>query len=226
MWVYRFWLVCAACVLVASPVLAASKPRNILLILTDDQGWTGTSVQMDPEIDGSKSDYYRTPQLEALAARGMLFSNAYAPHPNCSPSRYAILTGKSPAQLHMSDIIGRNSAKFYKGFPLTPPDSIDAIVSEEDTIPELLKRIDPTYKTAHFGKWHLEGGGPGEHGFDEHDGSTNNGAGIVEGVNAKRTKGITERSMAFLEQRTKDGAPFFLEASYYAVTNRPSHQPR
>ena len=75
---------------------------------------------MHEDLPGSKSDYYRTPQLELLAARGMRFSNAYAPHPNCSPSRYSILTGKSPAQLHMTDVIRRKSGRFYEGNPLTP----------------------------------------------------------------------------------------------------------
>ena len=58
---------------------AASQP-NVVLILADDQGWTGTSVTMDPRVPGSRSDYYRTPALERLASEGMRFSNAYGPY--------------------------------------------------------------------------------------------------------------------------------------------------
>jgi arylsulfatase A-like enzyme len=67
-----------------------------VLILADDQGWTGTSVAMHEGVPESKSDYYRTPAQEALARQGTRFSSAYAPHPNRSPSRAAIQTGKSP----------------------------------------------------------------------------------------------------------------------------------
>ena len=59
-------------------------PPNIILVLVDDQGWNGTSVPMDPLVEASRSDYYRTPHLEALAARGMRFSSAYAAAPICS----------------------------------------------------------------------------------------------------------------------------------------------
>lgn len=60
---------------------ADSDAPNIIVILTDDQGWNGTSVRMDPNIPGSASDFYQTPNLEALAARGMRFSDAYSASP-------------------------------------------------------------------------------------------------------------------------------------------------
>ena len=86
-----------------SPCLAAEpapvRRPNIILILTDDQGWTGTSVQMAAQREDSRSDYHRTPNLEKLAADGMRFSNAYAPAAVCSPTRHAIQWGKSPARL-------------------------------------------------------------------------------------------------------------------------------
>ena len=79
--------------------------QNIVLILSDDQGWTGTSVRMDDRVAGSVSDLYRTPSLERLAAEGMKFSNAYSPAPNCSPTRMSIQTGKTAARLGATDII-------------------------------------------------------------------------------------------------------------------------
>jgi arylsulfatase A-like enzyme len=214
---HRFPPAVTFCVLLCSAALAEKPTPNVVLILTDDQGWTGTSVPMHDGMQDSKSDYYRTPHLERLAARGMRFSNAYAPHSNCSPSRYSILTGKSPAQLHMTDIIYRESGPYYEGNRLNPPRHLNEIVHEEVTIPEWLKRADPRYRTAHFGKWHLAGGGPGEHGFDEHDGATANGKGKMGGDNPKRTLGVSKRAVAFLDRRAEDGAPFYLQVSYYAV---------
>lgn len=88
---------------VSSP--AVSESPNILILLADDLGWTGTSVQMDERVPGSKSDLYRTPNLERLASQGMRFSNAYSPAPNCSPTRMSIQTGKTAARLGATDII-------------------------------------------------------------------------------------------------------------------------
>ena len=54
---------------------------NFIIILVDDQGWNGTSVQMmDKEIN-SKSDFYQTPNIEKLAKKGIRFSSAYASAP-------------------------------------------------------------------------------------------------------------------------------------------------
>lgn len=85
--------------------LRAGESPNIVLILTDDQGWTGTSVRMDDRVPGSASDLYRTPNLERLASQGMKFSYGYAPAPNCSPTRMSIQTGKTAARLGATDII-------------------------------------------------------------------------------------------------------------------------
>lgn len=82
--------------------IAQAEMPNIVLILTDDMGWTGTSVEMDDRVNESKSDFYQTPNIETLAEQGMRFSNAYAPASLCTPSRAAILTGKTPAELHMT----------------------------------------------------------------------------------------------------------------------------
>ena len=76
----------------------------------------------------------------------MRFTDAYAPHPNCSLTRLAIQTGKSPSQLNMSDILNRNSGPFNEGLPMVPPRHIDHIPYEETTIAGLLK---PHVGTAH-----------------------------------------------------------------------------
>lgn len=196
--------------------LAAAQP-NVLLILADDLSWVGTSVLMDPQRPDSKSDFHSTPALERLAAEGMRFTDAYAPHPNCSPTRLAIQTGKSPARLNMTDIINRNSGQFYEGLPMIPPQHSNHIPHEETTIAELLKRHRPGYVTAHFGKWHLAGGGPGRHGYDQHSGTTSNAEGGMDVPDPKRTVSVTTRAVDFLKHRQRANEPFFLQVSYYAV---------
>ncbi|SVC09817.1 uncharacterized protein METZ01_LOCUS262671, partial [marine metagenome] len=78
---------------------ALAKRPNIILILTDDQGWNNTEVPMMPSRADTRSDFYLTPIFKRLADAGMTFSQAYAPHPVCSPSRHAIQFGMTPAKL-------------------------------------------------------------------------------------------------------------------------------
>ena len=80
--------------------LEAAERPNIIFMMSDDQGWNGTSVQMHPDLKESRGSVYHTPNLERLAAEGMRFSAGYSPAPVCSPTRISIQTGKSPAQLH------------------------------------------------------------------------------------------------------------------------------
>src|SRR5260221_10437615 len=84
--------------------VVAARP-NFIVILTDDQGWGTTSVKMDPLVPESSSDFFKTPNIERLATAGLRFSEAYASHCNCSPSRASLQTGRSPAALHITDII-------------------------------------------------------------------------------------------------------------------------
>ena len=67
---------------------------NILLIMIDDLGWMDLACQGNPLVE--------TPRVDRLATEGMRFTSAYAAAPVCSPSRASILTGKSPARLHLS----------------------------------------------------------------------------------------------------------------------------
>ena len=87
--VHRLFVAAAAMVfaIVMSPfdLIAAEKPDrpNILLMLADDQGWSGLSVPMHPNVSGSKGDMFHTPNLEKLAAQGMRFSAGDAPASVC-----------------------------------------------------------------------------------------------------------------------------------------------
>jgi len=174
-------------------------------------GWTGTSVEIDGRIAESKSDFYQTPNIGKLAKQGMRFSRAYSPGSLCTPSRAAILTGKTPAELHMTTPGGGRTQAYHK---LAAPTHIKDLPTSETTIAEVLKK--QGYSTAHLGKWHLGRGNPGEHGFDVHDGSTGNE--VPDDKNGpKDIFGITERACAFMEQQARQGRPFYLQLSHYAV---------
>jgi arylsulfatase A-like enzyme len=142
--------------LLATAATAADRDSrpNIVFMLSDDQGWNGLSVAMHPEIAASRGEIFQTPNLEKLAAEGMRFSNAYAPAPVCSPTRISLQTGKSPARLHWT-----KAAPPESGHPLLEPQLVKQIADDEVTIGEVLRKTG--YATAHYGKWHIAGGGAG-----------------------------------------------------------------
>ena len=189
---------------------AADKP-NIVFMLSDDQGWNGLSVPMHPDVPASKGEIFYTPHLEKLASQGMRFSSAYAPAPVCSPTRISLQTGKSPAQLHWT-----KAAPAVTGRTLTEPRLIKDLRRDETTIGELLKKAG--YATAHYGKWHIAGGGPGAHGYDEHDGDTGNeNAYKFTDPNPVDIFGMAERATKFMEKSKKTNTPFFIQLSWNAL---------
>jgi arylsulfatase A len=205
----------------------SADARNVVLILADDQGWTGTSVQMDRARGDSRSDLYHTPNLERLAAEGMTFSNAYAPAPNCSPTRMSIQTGKTAARLGATDIIDVVPNEdgianlfhdtMYLNKPMIVPLPVADIADDEVTIAELIKSHRPQYATGHLGKWHMGGGSPERHGYDEHSGLTTNAEGRSPPPDAKRTREVTDQAIAFIRKHAETSTPFFVQVSYYAV---------
>ena len=190
----------------------SDKP-NFVFIFADDMGWTGTSVEMIPGDPRTKSDYYLTPHLEKLAADGMRFSAAYAPAAMCTPSRAAVLTGKTPAELHITNPgpgLGTIANK------LRPPTQLREFPTSEISIAEILKPAG--YASAYFGKWHLGQGNPGQHGFDVHDGSTSNGTpGNEPEENPKDVYGLNKRAIEFMKKSVEDDRPFYVQLFHYAV---------
>ena len=202
--------------LLTVPILNAQNNENspnFIFILADDQGWNGTSVNM---IDGnnlSKSDFYETPNIERIAAKGMVFSNAYASAPVCAPSRYSIQFGQTPARIQMIRV-GMNT------------EHIDH--DSELTIPKQLKKINPNYNTAHFGKWGMDSN-PKILGYDTSDGATKNKDGVFNwnsnklqwsnniDDDPKKIFSITERAIDFIEENSNKNTPFFLQISHYAI---------
>jgi len=194
---------------------AAPSPPNFVFILGEGHGWSSTSVQMDDAAPGSKSNFVRTPNLEKLSAAGMRFANFYAPSPRCTPSRVALFTGKSPAQLHMTFI---NEGKKDSGGGNTrmiPPSASMELPTSEPTIATWLKNAG--YATAHFGKWHMGRANPREHGYDENDGANGNGGpDNVDNPHPKQLYAMTEHGLDFMARQVKAGKPFLLELDHYA----------
>jgi arylsulfatase A len=133
---------------------ASSKP-NVVLILADDLGWT--------DLGCYGSDLYRTPHIDRLARDGVRFTQHYSACTVCSPTRAALLTGKYPARLHITDWIPGQPPENPK---LIVPDWTKFLPHEETTIAEVFKSAG--YATASIGKWHLgmESHYPQTHGFD------------------------------------------------------------
>src|SRR5436309_1116041 len=155
----RCWrgILCLRAGLLSLPLFGAapqSQP-NIVLILADDLGWTDLSCY--------GSDFYETPHIDRLARDGMKFTQAYSACTVCSPTRAAILTGKYPARLHVTDWIPGLPPENPK---LLVPDWTKYLPLEEITIARALRSAG--YVTASIGKWHLGGEKyyPEKHGFD------------------------------------------------------------
>lgn len=139
----------------------AGRPPNVIVILVDDLG------QTDIACYGSR--FYETPHVDQLAKDGVRFANGYSACTVCSPTRAALLTGKYPARLHLTDWIAGHERPKAK---LRIPDWQKFLPFEEITLAEQFKAAG--YATASIGKWHLtpalkegdEAYYPEKHGFD------------------------------------------------------------
>ena len=176
---FRIVRLVALVLAVAVSVPAADRPPNVVVVLVDDLGW------MDLGCQGS--DFYQTPNIDRLAATGMRFTDGYASCAVCSPTRAALMTGRSPARLGITDWIRAEFQLSYRQWPnvrdrfgyhrpadtarslLTPVNELQ-LPHSEITLAELLKPLG--YVSAFIGKWHLGGRGylPGDQGFDENYG--------------------------------------------------------
>ena len=200
---------------------ASVKSPNFLVILTDDQSWVGTSLLMDPTNPDTKSDYFRTPNMDALLSSGMRFTDGYASGAWCTPSRRSIQSGMSPSQ-HIY-----NSA----------PDGREADYAKLLSIPRMLKAANPAYACAHFGKWHLmyDSVTPEVLGYDVSDGDTENVDGDMPGATTPKNApdvwddpktifSLTKRTGDFIETQNKAGRPWFVQLSHYAVHLKISYR--
>ena len=203
------------------------KP-NVVLMYADDLGWQDVKC-----YDVDESSPFETPNIDALAKRGVLFRQAYSPAPTCAPSRCAMISGKHPARLQKTHVLG--------GQPATPNRPTDPLMApwysgrlgvDETTLAEALRSNG--YRTGHSGKWHIAINHnaypqPKDHGFDV----TFNGRGANTKMKPNRLAGfatedpkdpyrldesgfprdeVTDNAIQFMEE--SKAQPFFL---YYAT---------
>lgn len=196
---------------------AADRPPNVVLFLVDDLGWS--------DLGCFGSTFHETPAIDAFAERSVRFTQAYAACHVCSPSRAAILTGRYPARLQLTDWLpGRRNFDFQK---LLNAPTRQQLALEEQTLAEFLHRAG--YRTAHIGKWHLgeEPFGPLAQGFDVQLPRWNKGwpkagyhapfelDGLDDSPGDYLTDRLTDEAVRFIEQ-SREG-PFFLYLSHFAV---------
>ncbi len=219
---------CLAAVFLMAPLLlsaAIAKPPNIVLILADDFGWT------DLACYGSKT--YDTPNIDRLARDGVKFNQAYSACTVCSPTRAALLTGKYPARLHITDWI--------PGLPpanpkLLVPDWTKNLPLAEVSLGRAFKSAG--YSTASMGKWHLgdEAYWPDKHGFDLNLAGTEapqpktyfapyNISTLPEGPDGEYlTDRLGVEAAKYIEQH--QDKPFFLYLPHFAVHLPVQGKPR
>ncbi len=125
-----------------STVAAEQRRPNVVFFLVDDLG--------SGEIGCYASRFHETPNIDALAAQGMLFTTAYSPSSICSPSRAALLTGRSPARSHLTDWIPGKKLINRKSLV---PDWKTYMDKERVLLPEAMR--EQGYATFLAGKWHL-----------------------------------------------------------------------
>ncbi len=199
----------------ARAVRAAGERPNILIVLADDLGYGDLACYGDPVT--------RTPHLDRFAEDGLRFTDCYAGAPNCSPSRTALMTGRTPTRVGIHNWI-----------PMLSPMHVKA---EEITVATLLRRAG--YHTCHSGKWHLNGmfnlsgPQPSDHGFDHWFSTQNNAlpnhrnpynfvrngipAGPLEGFAAHI---VVDEAARWLRQGWNRDKPFF----QYVCLHEP-HEP-
>ncbi len=183
----------------------ADPAPNILFVLADDLGYGDLGCYGHPHI--------RTPHIDACAQKGVRFTQFYAGGPLCSPSRAALLTGRTPYRTGV--------------FTWIPGDTAIHLPASERTLPSLVREAG--YQTCHVGKWHLNGSledadqaQPDDHGFEYWFATQNNAhpshrnpvnfvrngefVGPLEGQSADI---LAEEALEWLEHRDSK-RPFFL----------------
>lgn len=192
---------------------------NFVVFLVDDLGWADVGAN-------NPNSFYETPNVDHLASGGVLFSDAYASCPVCSPTRASIMTGKHPVRVGITDWIPGQDPKNRK---LLGTQDLHELPKEEITLAEALQ--ENGYTTCHVGKWHLgeEGSWPEDHGFDVNIGGWSVGSPRGKGYYSPYanprlpdgpegeflTERLTQEAMSFLDSTQQD--PFFLYFAFYTV---------
>lgn len=192
-------------------IKATDTDPNVLIILADDLGYNQLGCYGGP---------YQTPFIDGLAAGGMRFTQAYSSAAVCSPTRAALMTGKYPARLHLTDYI---KGSFCPDSLLKQPDWQKYLPLAEITLGEVFRKMG--YRTSIFGKWHLSiekkppesrEFNPDKQGFDEYM--------VTYKPVRKQTDpehdphnvdSITNRAIRFLVENSQN--PFFMVVSHNSI---------
>ncbi|RUL87688.1 sulfatase [Tautonia sociabilis] len=186
---------------------------NVVFILADDLGWT--------DLHCFGSGYYRTPNLDRLAAEGMVFRAGYSCGPNCQPTRAALMSGQYGPRTGVYTV-GSRDRFAWRTRPLEPPENVLELDPGVVTVAEALKAAG--YVTGIFGKWHLgkrEACLPPAQGFDEaiisqgkhFDFETTPPVAVPEGTYLADF--LTDRAVDFIERHADE--PFFLYLPHFVV---------
>jgi len=135
-----------------TPLSADERPvkPNIVLILTDDLGWQDVKC-----YDIDEPSPMETPNIDALARRGVMFWQAYSPAPTCAPTRCAIMSGVHPARAQKTHVVGGHPPRPHHktAHPMMPPWYSGRMPADEFTLAKALQK--EGYMTGHCGKWHM-----------------------------------------------------------------------
>lgn len=144
--------------LLVSGFISAQQKPNVVLILTDDMGYS--------DIGCFGGDFVPTPNIDRIAAKGTKYTQYYSAAPICSPSRTGILTGMFPAEWNFTTFLNDRRSNALAG-------QTNYLNVNAPSIAKVMKTAG--YVTGHFGKWHMGGGrdirnAPNfdKYGFDEH----------------------------------------------------------
>lgn len=201
-----------------SPTVLAKQP-NFVFFFIDDLGWADLGYQ--------GSDFYETPNIDRLAASGMVFTDAYSGGPNCAPSRACLLSGQYSPR-HGIYTVGDPRRGNDEHRRLEPIENRTVLDDGVVTWAEVLSSNG--YQMASMGKWHL-GSDPTTQGFHVNvagrEWGSPRGGGYhspYEYPNLKQeqsgeylTDRLTDEAIRFIETESKEEQPFFLYLTHYAV---------
>ena len=210
------WVAALAATLGCTPAPEPAPPPNVVFLLVDDMGYA--------DVGAYGNTYHLTPNIDQLAADGMLFTDAYAAAPNCSPTRASIMTGRYPARTGVTQYLPGNVLPHAR---LLQADLPPGLPTSETIVAEPLRQAG--YATASIGKWHLGGGryAPENRGFDLNyaGGHWNAHQSMFEPHQFVDVPGaedgdyltdnLTEQALDFVEANRNK--PFFLYLPYYAI---------
>jgi arylsulfatase A-like enzyme len=216
----------AGLVLVLQSTLGA-KP-NVVFILADDLGYGGlhcyrvTASGAERDTRGG-TDWLETPNIDQLSREGMKFTNGYASHPTCQPSRIAILSGQYAPRTGGYRVMEHHRGKEHLIKYIVP--ELTGLSLEKTTFAEQFKAAG--YTTAMYGKWHAGNYKPNLHprfhGFDEasecnsHYDAKRSDPPVELPAGMDFSEYYTGKAIEFMTQAKKEGKPFLLYMPYYLV---------